>query len=37
MKKRIACGVYRLAHPKEQYMKIYGIDTAVDFQGPLVL
>jgi len=28
---------YRLAQPKEQYMKVYGIDTAVDFEGPLVL
>ncbi len=28
---------YRLANPKEQYTKIYGIDTAVDFEGPLVL
>ena len=28
---------YRLAQPKEQYMKVYGIDTTVDFEGPLVL
>ena len=29
--------VYRLAQPKEQFMKVYGIDTSVDFEGPLVL
>lgn len=28
---------YRLVQPKEQYMRVYGIDTAVDFEGPLVL
>ncbi len=28
---------YRLAQPKEQYMKIYGVDTAVDFEAPLIL
>ena len=29
--------VYRLAQPKEQFMKVYGVDTSVDFEGPLVL
>ncbi|MDD9859200.1 MAG: CRISPR-associated endonuclease Cas2 [Nitrospira sp.] len=28
---------YRLMHPREQYTKVYGIDTAVDFEGPLML
>ncbi len=28
--------LYRLAQPKEQYVKVFGIDTAVDFEGPLV-
>lgn len=29
--------VYRLAQPKEQFLKVYGIDTAIDFEEPLVL
>ena len=29
--------VYRLAQPKEQFMRAYGIDTATDFDKPLVL
>jgi len=28
---------YRLVHPKEQYMEIYGIDTKVEFDGRWVL
>ena len=29
--------VYRLVEPKENYIKVYGIDTSVDFDEPLVL
>jgi hypothetical protein len=29
--------MYRLAQPKEQYLRVYGIDTSVDFHEPLVL
>ena len=29
--------LYRLAQPKEQFMSVYGIDTAIDFNEPLVL
>ncbi len=29
--------MYRLAQPKEQYLRVYGIDTSVDFEEPLVL
>lgn len=29
--------VYRLAQPKEQFMKVYGVDTAIDFDEPLIL
>ena len=29
--------VYRLAQPKEQFLKVYGVDTAIDFEEPLVL
>ena len=29
--------IYRLAQPKEKYLRIYGIDTAVDFHEPLIL
>lgn len=28
---------YRLAEPRDRYLKIYGIDHAVDFDGPLIL
>jgi len=29
--------VYRLAQPKEQFLQVYGIDTAIDFNEPLIL
>ncbi len=29
--------VYRLAQPKEQFLQVYGIDTAIDFDDPLIL
>ena len=29
--------IYRLAQPKDQYLRVYGIDTAIDFHEPLVL
>lgn len=29
--------MYRLAQPKEQYLRVYGIDTSVNFEEPLVL
>jgi len=29
--------LYRLAQPKEQFLKVYGIDTSVDFKEPLIL
>ena len=29
--------VYRLAEPKDKYLQIYGINTAIDFDEPLVL
>ncbi len=29
--------VYRLAQPKEQFLKVYGIDAAIDYEEPLVL
>ena len=29
--------MYRLAQPNEQYLRVYGIDTSVDFNEPLVL
>jgi CRISPR-associated protein Cas2 len=29
--------VYRLVEPKEKYVQIYGVNTAVDFEEPLVL
>ncbi len=29
--------VYRLAQPKEQFLQVYGIDTAIDFDEPLIL
>lgn len=29
--------MYRLAQPKEQYLRVYGIDTSVDFHDPLIL
>ncbi|BFU90907.1 MAG: CRISPR-associated endoribonuclease Cas2 1 [Nitrospira sp.] len=29
--------VYRLIEPKEKYVQIYGVNTAVDFEEPLVL
>lgn len=29
--------MYRLAQPKEQYLRVFGVDTSVDFNEPLVL
>lgn len=29
--------VYRLIEPKDQHVEVYGIDTSVDFDEPLVL
>lgn len=29
--------VYRLVEPKEKYVQVYGVNTAVDFDEPLVL
>ena len=29
--------VYRLIEPKEKYVQVYGVNTAVDFEVPLVL
>ncbi len=29
--------VYRLIEPKEKYVQTYGVNTAVDFEEPLVL
>ena len=29
--------VYRLIEPKEKYVQVYGVNTAVDFDEPLVL
>jgi CRISPR-associated protein Cas2 len=29
--------VYRLTEPKERHVQVYGIDTAIDFNEPLVL
>ena len=29
--------VYRLVEPKEKYVQVYGVNTAVDFEEPLVL
>jgi CRISPR-associated protein Cas2 len=29
--------VYRLAEPKEKYLRVYGVDTSIDFEEPLVL
>jgi CRISPR-associated protein Cas2 len=29
--------IYRLMEPKDKYLTVYGIDTAVNFQEPLVL
>lgn len=29
--------VYRLIDPKEKYVQVYGVNTAVDFDQPLVL
>ena len=28
--------VYRLAQPKEQFLRVYGVDTSVDFDEPLI-
>lgn len=29
--------VYRLTEPKERHVQVYGIDTAIDFNEPLIL
>lgn len=29
--------LYRLIEPKEKYVDVYGINTAVDFEGPLLV
>lgn len=29
--------VYRLIEPKEKYVQVHGMNTAVDFEEPLVL
>ncbi|MCW5798514.1 MAG: CRISPR-associated endoribonuclease Cas2 1 [Nitrospira sp.] len=29
--------VYRLIEPKEKYVQIFGVDTSVDFDEPLIL
>jgi len=29
--------VYRLTEPKEKYVQVYGVNTAIDFEEPLVL
>ena len=29
--------VYRLVEPKEKYVQVFGVDTSVDFDEPLVL
>ncbi len=29
--------IYRLVEPKERYIEVYGINKAVDFEGPLVV
>ncbi|MBX3334659.1 MAG: CRISPR-associated endonuclease Cas2 [Nitrospira sp.] len=29
--------VYRLIEPKEKYVQVYGVNTAIDFEEPLVL
>ncbi|WHZ14327.1 MAG: CRISPR-associated protein Cas2 [Nitrospira sp.] len=29
--------VYRLIEPKEKYVQVFGVDTSVDFNEPLVL
>ena len=28
---------YRLAEPKEKYLKVFGIDTGINFEEPLIL
>jgi len=28
--------VYRLAQPKEQFLRVYGVDTSINFEEPLV-
>lgn len=29
--------VYRIVEPKDKYVQVYGVDTAIDFEEPLVL
>lgn len=29
--------IYRLLEPKDKYLRTYGVDTAIDFNEPLVL
>jgi CRISPR-associated protein Cas2 len=29
--------VYRLVEPREKYVQVYGVNTAIDFEEPLVL
>ena len=29
--------IYRLVEPKENYIQVYGVDTAVDFKDPLIV
>jgi CRISPR-associated protein Cas2 len=29
--------MYRLAQPKDQYLRVYGVDTSIDFDEPLIL
>ncbi|CUQ67556.1 CRISPR-associated endonuclease Cas2 [Candidatus Nitrospira inopinata] len=35
--KKDSLRVYRLIEPKEKYVKVYGVNTSVDFEEPLVL
>lgn len=35
--KKDSLRVYRLIEPKEKYVQVYGVNTAVDFEEPLVL
>lgn len=29
--------LYRLIEPREKYVDVYGVNTAVDFEGPLLV
>jgi len=35
--KKDSLRLYRLVEPKEKYVQVFGVDTAVDFNEPLIL